>query len=512
MAAFGRGRRSGERSVNIWPGWVDALSSLVMVVIFVLMVFIVAQFYLSNTLSSRDQALTRLNRQLSELSDLLSMEREANADLRVNIAQLSAELQSSTATRESLSASLAEAQARQDELNAQVSALSRRGEQASGEITQVSRDLEDAYKVIEADRQKIEASLREIASLQADIQALRDVRERLEGEVAALTVLSESTEAERARTAATLERTEADRARTAATLERTEADRARATEELRLTREQREALMAELSAVRDRSQQLESRLSSEQERTVLAQREIGQRETRIEELVIALDQTQAALAGEQKLTEEGRAEVAILNQQIAALRDQLARLTASLNLAESQNQEQQTQISDLGRRLNLALASKVEELARYRSEFFGRLREVLGNRQDIRIVGDRFVFQSEVLFPSGSATLEEGGKGQLAKLAATLLDIANRIPPGVNWILRVDGHTDPRPISNVQFPSNWELSTARAISVVKFLVEQGIPSDKLVAAGFGEYQPLDPGRNEDAFARNRRIEMKLDQR
>ncbi|QQP91005.1 peptidoglycan -binding protein [Skermanella sp. TT6] len=498
MAAIGRGRRSAERSVNIWPGWVDALSSLVMVVIFVLMVFIVAQFYLSNTLSSRDQALTRLNRQLSELSDLLSMEREANADLRVNIAQLSAELQSSTATRESLSASLAEAQARQDELGAQVSALSRRGEQASGEITQVSRDLEDAYKVIEADRQKIEASLREIASLQADIQALRDVRERLEGEVAALTTLSRSTEAERDRTAATLEQTEAARAR--------------ATEELRLTREQREALMAELSAVRDRSQQLEAQLSSEQERTVLAQREIEHRETRIEELVIALDQTQAALTGEQKLTEEGRAEVAVLNQQIAALRDQLARLTASLNLAESQSQEQQAQISDLGRRLNLALASKVEELARYRSEFFGRLREVLGNRQDIRIVGDRFVFQSEVLFPSASATLEEGGKAQLAQLAATLLDIAKRIPPGVNWILRVDGHTDPRPISNVQFPSNWELSTARAISVVKFLVEQGIPSDKLVAAGFGEYQPLDPGRNEDAFARNRRIEMKLDQR
>ncbi|UEM19431.1 peptidoglycan -binding protein [Skermanella mucosa] len=498
MAAIGRGRRSGERSVNIWPGWVDALSSLVMVVIFVLMVFIVAQFYLSNTLSSRDQALTRLNRQLSELSDLLSMEREANADLRVNIAQLSAELQSSTATRESLSASLAEAQARQDELNAQVSALSRRGEQASGEITQVSRDLEDAYKVIEADRQKIEASLREIASLQADIQALRDVRERLEGEVAALTTLSRTAEAERARTAATLEQTEAARAQ--------------ATEELRLTREQREALMAELSAVRDRSQQLEAQLSSEQERTVLAQREIEQRETRIEELVIALDQTQAALTGEQKLTEEGRAEVAVLNQQIAALRDQLARLTASLDLAEAQSQEQQAQISDLGRRLNLALASKVEELARYRSEFFGRLREVLGNRQDIRIVGDRFVFQSEVLFPSGSATLEEGGKTQLAQLAATLLDIANRIPPGVNWILRVDGHTDPRPISTPQFPSNWELSTARAISVVKFLVEQGIPSDRLVAAGFGEYQPLDPGRSDDAFARNRRIEMKLDQR
>jgi chemotaxis protein MotB len=170
------------------------------------------------------------------------------------------------------------------------------------------------------------------------------------------------------------------------------------------------------------------------------------------------------------------------------------------------------QIADLGRRLNLALASKVEELARYRSEFFGRLREVLGTRQDVRIVGDRFVFQSEVLFPSASATLEEAGKDQLARLASTLLDIARKIPPEVTWILRVDGHTDLRPIATAQFPSNWELSTARAISVVKFLVDHGVPSDRLVAAGFGEYQPLDPGRSEDAFGRNRRIEIKLDQR
>ena len=461
MAGSGRGRRSREHTINIWPGWVDALSSLVMVVIFVLMVFIIAQFYMSNTLSSRDQALTRLNRQLTELSDLLAMEREANADLRVNIAQLSAELQSSTANREPLTASLAEAQAKQDQLNTQVSALSRRGDQAAGEVTQVSRELEDAYKVIEADRQKIETSLREIASLQADIQALRDVRELLETQVAALTALSQ--------------RTESERDQTAEQLQRTEAARAKATEELRLTAEQREALMAELSAIRDRSQQLESQLSTERERTTLAQREIEQRDIRLEELKLALDQTQAALAGEKKLTDEGRAEVAVLNQQLAALRDQLNRLTASLDLAELKSQEQQAQISDLGRRLNLALASKVEELARYRSEFFGRLREVLGSRQDIRIVGDRFVFQSEVLFPSASATLEESGKVQLAKLANTLLEIAGRIPPEVNWIMRVDGHTDPRPISTPQFPSNWELSTARAISVVKFLVERGVP-------------------------------------
>ena len=217
--------------------------------------------------------------------------------------------------------------------------------------------------MIEADRQKIETSLRELASLQADIQALRDVREQLETQVAALTTLSQ--------------RTEAERNQTAEQLQQTETARAKATEELRLTKEQRDTLMAELSAIRDRSQQAPKPVSEQQERTTLSQREIQQRDTRIEELKLALDQTQAALTGEKKLTDEGRAEVAVLNQQIAALRDQLSRLTASLDLAKSKNQEQQTQISDLGRRLNLALASKVEELARYRSEFFGRLREVL---------------------------------------------------------------------------------------------------------------------------------------
>ncbi|CAK0745355.1 chemotaxis protein MotB [Azospirillaceae bacterium] len=230
------------------------------------------------------------------------------------------------------------------------------------------------------------------------------------------------------------------------------------------------------------------------------------------ELLAALDATRAALSGEQTLSRDSRAQVAFLNDQIATLRAELGRLSQALETAETRGMAQQAQIEDLSGRLNLALARKVEELARYRSEFFGRLRETLGNRPDIRIVGDRFVFQSEVLFGTGSATLEEAGKGQLLKLARTLIEIARTIPPEVNWLLRVDGHTDPRRIANFQFPSNWELSTARAISVVKFLVEQGIPSERLAATGFGEFQPLDAASGEEALARNRRIELKLDQR
>jgi chemotaxis protein MotB len=166
----------------------------------------------------------------------------------------------------------------------------------------------------------------------------------------------------------------------------------------------------------------------------------------------------------------------------------------------------------MGQRLNAALASKVQDLARYRSEFFGRLRKVLGDRRDIQIVGDRFVFQSEVLFASGSDSLAEGGKVQLAHLATTLKEIAEGIPDDINWVLRVDGHTDRVPISTARFPSNWELSTARAISVVKYLISQGIPPHRFAATGFGEFQPLDERDDEIAYRRNRRIEMKLDQR
>jgi chemotaxis protein MotB len=484
-------RRSADRSVNAWPIWVDALSSLLMVVIFVLMVFVVAQVYLSATLSGRDQALQSLNRQLAELGELLAMEREANVDLRTNVAQLSAQLQSSIAERERLSADLAAVQTERDELDGRIALLSGRAERQGEELDMVARELEDAFKVIEADREKIELHLREIASLQADIQALRTVRTELEAQVAALSTLVETT------------RTERDEAMAANTT---------LTEELRLTAEQREQLLTELGTIRDRARRLETELADEQEKTVLSQRMIAERDIRIEELLVAVDATEAALTQEQALSEQSRQEVSLLNRQIAALRAQLERLEAALDASEKQSEEQQVQIADLGRRLNLALASKVEELSRYRSEFFGRLREALGERPDVRIVGDRFVFQSEVLFPSASASLQPRGAEELAKLAETLLQIARDIPPEINWILRVDGHTDVRPIATAQFPSNWELSTARAIEVVKFLEQRGIPAERLAATGFAANQPLETGNTEAAYARNRRIEIKLDQR
>ena len=453
MAALARRSRG---SPNIWPGFVDALAALLMVIIFLLTVFMLSQFFLNELLSGRDEALARLERQISELSDLLSLERQASTDLRLSIAQLSDQLQSSTVERDSMSTQLAELAAMRD-------ALAARAEKSEADAARVGAQLEDAFKVISADKEKIKIQLAELESLRRDILALRTVRKDLEAQVGKL----------------------------AASLQTSERD---------------------LTVARDRSKALEARLASEQERTTLAQREIEKRDIRLSELLMRVDKSETALADERELGATQRSRIALLARQIAALRKQLQRISALLEASETKTAKQQVQIADLGRRLNLALAARVEELSKYRSEFFGRLREVLGDHPGIRVVGDRFVFQSEVLFASGSAELNPDGEAQIAQLATTLTEIGKKIPKDINWILRVDGHTDRVPIQTPIFPSNWELSTARAISVVKFLVNHGVPADRLAATGFGEHQPLDPRQNKAGYSRNRRIELKLTQR
>ncbi len=268
----------------------------------------------------------------------------------------------------------------------------------------------------------------------------------------------------------------------------------------------------ELGALRDRSKELQAALAKEQERTLLAQKGIDEREIRLVELLDLYTRLEEDYNAGMVLSTGQKAQVGVLNQQILALRRQIQRLNAALEASEIKDREDEATITDLGKRLNQALASKVQELTRYRSEFFGKLREVLGQRRGIRIVGDRFVFQSEVLFGSGSALLEQAGQAQIAQMAATLVEISHQIPADINWVLRVDGHTDAIPIATAQFPSNWELSSARAIAVVKYLVEQGVPANRLAATGFGEFQPLDPRPGEIANRRNRRIEFKLTQR
>ena len=219
-----------------------------------------------------------------------------------------------------------------------------------------------------------------------------------------------------------------------------------------------------------------------------------------------------ALDKEKALSSQALSQVELLNQQIAAMRRQLAQLNNILTDAETRNKSSEAQIADLGKRLNSALAQRVQELSRYRSEFFGRLRQILSQRSDILVVGDRFVFQSEVLFAKGDAEISPLGQEEMLKLADALRQLETEIPPDIAWVLRVDGHTDNDPIKSPLFQSNWELSSARAIAVVKFLIAQGIAPKHLVAAGFGEFQPLDPGTSEDAKSQNRRIELKLTER
>jgi chemotaxis protein MotB len=337
-------RRSRERGIDYWPGFVDALSTLVLSIIFLLSVFMVVQFFLSQEVTGKDTALARLNAQIAQLTELLSMEKTNKTSIEDTVA--------------SLRAGLASAESERDKFRGLYESL---GSGASSAQSQVS------------------------------------------------------------------------------------------------------ALAGQVDA-------------------------------------------------EKRVSARALAQVELLNQQIAALRRQLAAVEGALQASESKDKDAQARIADLGQRLNVALAQRVQELSRYRSDFFGRLRTILGTRPDIRVVGDRFVFQSEVFFDSGSAAIRPEGRAELDKLAGALLDLDKQIPAEIAWVLRIDGHTDIRPISSGQYPSNWELSAARAIAVVQYLASKGVSPQRLVAAGFGEFQPLDNDKTEDAFRRNRRIELKLTER
>ena len=467
--------RARHRSVpDIWPGFVDAISAMLIIVIFLLMVFTLAQSFLSDMLSGRNEALDRLNRQVTELADMLSLERQSNTVLRDDLAQLSSELQSSIATRDVLTTQLATLTDERDDLantlalriqekNRLLANLKDEASRAEAEKLRadtVDKELEDAFKTISADREKIRVQLTTLESLKRDITVLQKVKGELETRVTTL----------------------------ATSLDKNKKS---------------------LTAARDRTKALVASLSTAKERTALAQKKIEEQDVKLAKLQLDTEISSKLLTEEQKSSAQARARVALLNRQLAALRQQLSRISVALEASETKAKEQDTRIVNLGSRLNAALASKVEELARYRSEFFGRLRELLGDRNDVRVEGDRFVFQSEVLFGSGSADMVGAGRDQISRLATTLKDIASRIPNDIDWVLRVDGHTDRIPIHTAQFPSNWELSTARALAVVKLLIEDGLPPHRLAAAGFGEYRPLDKTSSLESLRRNRRIEFKL---
>jgi chemotaxis protein MotB len=341
--ALARARR--DSGMNYWPGFVDALSTLVLGIIFLLTIFVVVQFYLTQEVTGKDTALSRLTAQIAQLTELLSLEKTGKMSLEEQLASL----------RSSLSGA-------------------------------------------ENERDRYKGLYEGVGSGAADAQG------------------------------------------------------------------------------------------------------------KVNELSNQVD-------AEKRLTARALAQVEVLNQQIAALRRQLSALEEALDATEKKDKESQARIADLGQRLNIALAQRVQELSRYRSDFFGRLRAILGSRPDIRIVGDRFVFQSEVFFDTGKSTLDKPeGRAELDALAAALLELEKKIPGEIAWVLRVDGHTDVRPINSPQFKNNWELSSARAISVVQYLIGKGVSPQRLVAAGFGEFQPIDSDKTDEAFNRNRRIELKLTER
>ena len=392
--------RRNQHQTNIWPGFVDALASLLMVIIFLLMIFVIAQFFLGEALTGRDQALDRLRGQVTELADLLNLERKANETLRTDFSTLSDELSASVLQR--------------DEQKIKISSLSLDVETDKNQLAHVRKKLVTAKANTFINRKKLKQQLSQINTLNEDIIRLKAFQENLQQKIKA---------------------------------------------------------------------------------------SLGKLASKDETIIT-----------EKNLSKTARAEVAFLNKQLSALRQQISQIARILEVSETIAKKQKTRIVNLGKRLNTALANKVQELSYYRSEFFGNLRKVLGDQPGIRIVGDRFVFQSEVLFKTGSAELGGEGKTQMKKLAGTLKKVTEKIPETIKWVLRVDGHTDNIPINTFRFPSNWELSTARAISVVKYLVANDILPANLAATGFGEFQPLDPRNDEVANRRNRRIELKLTQR
>lgn len=411
LARLGSNRRSESYT---WPGFVDALATLLMVIIFVLMVFVLIQVNLAYRVSGQDATLGEMRQQLVSLTELLNLERKASSDLAADLAQISRELEVTTTERDDILAQLANA----------TDALA----------------TSTAENAVLSEKQE------------ATLAALDAARLRLDERLAALTAAERNLAEANTKLAAS-----------ETSLASTESSLAAALEKLAQTQQESDEANKEADS----------------------------------------------LAAENAAS---RAEILQMTKATTALRQRIEELTTLLGDLEAQATRDKVAIASLGKSLNNALANKVQELQRFRSEFFGRLREVLSGRDEVQIVGDRFVFQSEVLFDQGQANIGNGGEEQLQKLALTLADIATKIPDDINWVLQVEGHTDDIPIRAGRFADNWDLSTERALSVVRFLASQGVPANRLAATGYGEFQPLDPGDTDDARRRNRRIELKITQR
>jgi chemotaxis protein MotB len=470
MAGSSERRRGRGGNLDVWPGYVDALATLLMVIIFVLLVFVLAQGFLSVALSSREKAMDQLNLRVAELAELLSLEAAQGEQLRQQLGRLGDDLRGTAAARDAAMQSLA---------------------------------------LLREERER----------LTSERDGLRGERDRLGARLSDLELAARSA----ADRAGAMERQMAEALGRA---ERTGGDAARLQRDLRGSQTELAAAQAALEALRREAQALDRQVRVERETVTQRLSEMARLSEQIRALTALRDELERRAAQEQRgreraeaesgerarLAESAAAQVALLTRQTEALRAELARLSRALDLAEAEGRDRNAQIALLGQRLNAALAARVEELQRYRSDFFGRLRDVLGERPEVRIVGDRFVFQGEVLFAPGSAELSDAGLRQLRDLAGVLSDVTPLIPGDVAWVLRVDGHADRTPIRSVRFASNWELAAARAIAVAQILIAEGLPANRVAATSFGDAQPIDPGDSPQALARNRRIELRLTDR
>lgn len=474
-------RRRGERGGNsiIWPGFVDAMTALLLVLMFVLSIFLIVQFLLREELTGKDQSLKDLELQLGLLQEDLGITKARAADLEVKLAAEKTRADSAT---DALTAAKQEGEALRGQLQTRVAELAALTEAFEKRQVRIS-ELEAIANALTKERDDARAAFADLKTRAERLTELEAQNAKLQSETAEIRAALAAAEKNAKQSELTLQE------RIAALELAVDNERKRAEEALAIA-----------AALETKQKELGAEALARAEK--LSQRDA------------ALAFARAALATEKELSAKGREAVALLNSQVLALRKRLSELSAKLDAAEAKDTEQQVEIESLSSRLNQALARKVDELSSYRSEFFGRLRSILGNRDDVQIVGDRFVFRSEVLFASGSAELSDPGKAELARFAGALKTISPGIPKEINWILRIDGHTDKVPVtSNSEYSSNWALSQARALSVVEFLIsEQGVAPERLAAAGFGEYQPIDRGSSAEALAKNRRIELRLDER
>lgn len=591
---MGLSRRGSRGEAPIWPGFVDAFSSLLLVLMFVLTIFLIVQFVLRQTISTQGTQLDQLSGQLQSLADALGMAKADAAKAHAEAGKLSnqlAEAQSKSDQQAALIATLntqlqarkndlATAQAKITDFEQQVASLLAARDKARGQaadLGQQVKDLTAARDKLQTEQQALELAVAKARKeIDAQTQAARLAAARsdaLQALIASLKSQVSSKDASLAALVAALDKskaTNADLGQQVSTLQSNLSD----AEKKRLAEEAAaEALKKQLSGAQDKltaqekqrladqaaEEALRQKLKNSQDELTAMSLALEQQRKRAEDTLTLLAAAQAAKStaeqeAQAKLTEaqkqaallavakselskektksaDAERKVALLNAQLVAMRGQLASLQATLDASAAKDQKDKVQIDSLGSQLNAALAQVAAEqkkradleaekakllaeqnkqLEGYRSEFFGKISKVLAGVPGVKVVGDRFVFSSEVLFPPASAQLSDAGKSQIADVASVLKDVAKQIPAGINWILQVNGYTDSTPLSgNGQYKDNWELSQARALSVVRYMIAQGFPPNRLAATGFGQYQPVAKGDTAAARAQNRRIELKL---